>query len=108
MAFSCKRTGSLRPGANLRSPSASPTLLAKTLGRNTTQMTADDIVLGYALVKYLREGYGRDAFASLCRKIGKEDASSVVALEQFFDARIPEIQKKLLGWIEEVGGNDFE
>ena len=87
---------------------ASPTLLAKTLGRNTTQMTADDIVLAYALVKYLREGYGRDAFASLCRKIGKEEVSSVVALEQFFDARIPEIQKKLLGWIEEVGGNDFE
>lgn len=87
---------------------ASPTLLAKTLGRNTTQMTADDIVLGYALVKFLREGYGRDALAGICKKVGKEEVSSVVALEQFFDARIPEIQKMLLSWIEEVGGNDFE
>ena len=59
------------------------------------------------VIRYI-EGYGRDAFASICRKIGKEDTSSVVALEEFFDARIPEIQKKLLGWIEEVGGNDFE
>ena len=87
---------------------ARPNRLAKTLGLRSNQLTPDDVVLSYALVKYLREGYGRDALASLCRKIGKEEISSVIALEKFFGARIPEIQKKLLGWIQEVGGNDFE
>lgn len=87
---------------------ARPTQLATTMGRNTTQMTADDIVLGYAMVKFLREGYGKDAFEKILRDIGSGSGSSVVVLEKFFDARIPDIQKKLLGWIEEVGGNDFE
>lgn len=36
-----------------------PTRLAATFGRNTSEMTAEDVVLAYSFVAYLREGFVR-------------------------------------------------
>jgi len=86
-----------------------PTRLAATLGRNTSKMSAEDIILSYAMVKYLREAHGEEALIKIMKAAGAEEGgSSVVALEALFDMKLPQIQEQLRLWIEEVGGNDFD
>lgn len=86
---------------------ANPTFLAATLGRNTSEMTQDDLVCSYALAAYLCEGYGKEKIEAILRAIGKGQGSSVAILERELDGTLPEIQARLLEWLEEVGGHDF-
>ncbi len=84
-----------------------PTRLAGTLGRNTSEMSPEDVVLAYALVAYICEGHGPKAMETILRRVGRGDASSVVALEELLKMTLPEIQTSLNDWLDEVGGHDF-
>ncbi len=84
-----------------------PTRLAATLGRNTSEMTPEDVVLAYALVAYLCEGFGPETIETVLARVGKGEASSVVALEELLKLPLPEIQQGLNDWLDEVGGHDY-
>ena len=86
---------------------SNPAFLAGPLGRNTSEMTQEDLVCSYALAAYLCEGYGKEKVESILRAIGKGQGSSVAILERELEGTLPEIQARLLEWLEEVGGHDF-
>ena len=43
-----------------------PTRLVATLGRNTSEMTPEDVMLAYAFAAYLCEGYGAETIETSC------------------------------------------
>lgn len=87
---------------------ASPNRLVSTVGKGPNEMEADDYVLSYCLIAYLIEGHGPDVLEDILTVVGKEEMSGVQALEKFLEMPMPEIQKALHGWIDEVGTHDYE
>lgn len=75
---------------------------ARALGRNTNEMTAEDVVVGYALVAYLCEGAGPESLRSVLENVGSETSSSVAALESWFELPLFEIRLRFLAWLREV------
>ena len=86
---------------------ANPNLLASTLGKNSSQMTQENLVTSYALAAYMVEGYGPEFVNDLLVQVGKTKESAVVVFEEKFGQRMPEIQSRLLEWLKDVGGHDF-
>lgn len=84
-----------------------PTRLASTFGRNTSEMSPEDVVLAYAFVSYLREGFGVEMLEKVLRKVGSGEASGVVVLEELMEAKLPEIQRRFHEWLNEVGSQPF-
>ncbi|MEM8712023.1 MAG: hypothetical protein AAGG01_13820 [Planctomycetota bacterium] len=75
---------------------------ARALGRNTNELTAEDMVVGYALVAYLCEASDPKAMAHVLKEVGSETASSVAALEAWFQLPLPEIKIRLRDWLGDV------
>lgn len=86
---------------------AKPTVLAGTLGRNSSEMTPQDLVLSYALVAYLREGHGMETMRKILKRVGKGEGSSVQILEDVLGVPLPKIQIQLREWIDAVGGHSY-
>jgi hypothetical protein len=79
-----------------------PPKIPFTLGRNVNQITADDILIGYALTAFLLEGCEKDTFSTVANKIGQEEMSSVDALESTLGYDIQTLTRKLQEWLIEV------
>lgn len=84
-----------------------PTRLAATFGRNTSELSPADVVLGYAFVAFLREAHGPEILAKVLRKVGAKEASAVVAIEEILGAKLPAIQRSFRDWLDQVGSHPF-
>ncbi|QDV08431.1 hypothetical protein Poly30_39740 [Planctomycetes bacterium Poly30] len=75
---------------------------ARALGRDTNEMTPEDVVVGYALVACLCEAAGPEALRFVLEQVGSESSSSVAALERWFELPLPEIKHRLRAWLQEL------
>ncbi len=76
--------------------------LARALGRNTSEMTSQDVAVTYALVAYLCEGAEPGALRAITKAVGSGKASSVVAIETWFQLPLFEVQLRLKAWLDDV------
>ena len=89
--------------------------LARALGRNTSEMTSEDVALTYALVAFLCEGaepgdsgegseQGAEprALKYIADQVGSGSTSSVVAIETWFKLPLFEVQLRLQAWLQDV------
>ncbi len=79
-----------------------PPKLPFTLGRDVNQLTGEDVLLGYALTRFLIEGCDKDTFSKVAKKIGHDKMSSVEALESTLGYDIHTLTRKLQEWLIEV------
>ena len=75
---------------------------ARALGRNTSEMTSEDVAMTYAFAAYLCEGAGPGALKYICEQVGSGSASSVVAIERWFKLPLFEVQLRLQAWLADV------
>ena len=75
---------------------------ARALGRNTSEMTSEDVVVTYGLVAFLCERADSLALKSILEQVGSDSASSVGAIEAYFSLPLFEVQLQLQVWLEEV------
>jgi hypothetical protein len=75
---------------------------ARALGRNTNEMTPEDVVVGYALVAFLCEAAGPESLQFVLKQVGSGASSSVVALETWFKMPIAEIKLRLRAWLQDA------